>query len=73
MDTSIKPILCPRKSGPTHALQNLYVHIEMDDPGPCEPAQPAAPEAEAQPAPPPAAAAAPEPAPAQHAAPEGHD
>lgn len=54
------------------ALQNLYVHIEMDDPGPCEPAQQAAPQVEAQPAPPPTAAA-PEPAPAQHAAPEGHD
>ena len=31
------------------ALQNLYVHIEMDDPGPCEPAQPAAAQVEAQP------------------------
>jgi hypothetical protein len=54
------------------ALQNLYVHIEMDDPGPCEPAQPAAPQVEPQPEPPPPAAA-PEPAPAHHAAPEGHD
>ena len=30
MDTSIKPILCPRKSGPTHEELNLHVEEAAD-------------------------------------------
>ncbi len=32
MDTSIKPILCPRKSGPTHALFAVVGTAQADKP-----------------------------------------